>query len=231
MKKKTVLINFHIRRELTPEFLTGNNIDVAQNAKFLGTWLDSKLSWNTHIDFVCKKLNSAYFAILQMKTDLDTKGLLNIYYALAYSHLSMNIVTWGSGRNINRVLISQKRLVRLIFGLKPLDSCRDVFKKYKILTVISIFILKCGCFVQRNIQKFCKLGDTHSYKTRHNNTLTVPLHATNFYKQSPNYNFITLYNKLPSYLKTEKNLNKFKTATKNYLIEKCYYNVQEFLCE
>lgn len=230
-EKKTVFINFHIRRELAPEFLTENNIDVSQSAKFLGTWLDSKLSWNVHVDFVCKKLNSAYFAIFQMKTVLDVKGLLNIYYALAYSHLAMNIVTWGVGRNVSRVLISQKRIIRLIFSLQPLDSCRDIFRENKIMTVIGIFILKCVCFVHKNIRCFSRLGDTHSYKTRYNNDLTVPLHTTNFYKQSPNYNFITLFNKLPSHLKNVTHFNKFKNASKNYLLEKSFYSLQEFLCQ
>ena len=230
-EKKTVFINFHIRRELAPEFWTENNIDASHNAKFLGTWLDSKLSWNIHVDFVCKKLNSAYFAIFQMKNVLDVKGLLNIYYALAYSHLTMNIVTWGAGRNISRVLISQKRIIRLIFSLQPLDSCRDIFRNNKILTVTGIYILKCVCFVHKNIHSFNRLGDTHSYKTRYNNDLTVPLHTTDFYKRSPKYNLITLYNKLPSHLKNVKHFNKFKSATKKYLLEKSFYSLQEFLCQ
>ena len=78
--KKTVYINFHTRKVLPPDFLINNNMNVVQKLKFLGTWLDNKLSWNDHIDSVCNKLSSAFFAILQMKTVLDTNGLLNIYY-------------------------------------------------------------------------------------------------------------------------------------------------------
>lgn len=229
--KKTVYINFHSRKGLTPAFLIDNNINVSQKVKFLGTWLDNKLSWNDHIDFVCNKLSSAYFAILQMKTVLDTNGLLNIYYALAYSHLSLNIITWGVGRNLNRVLISQKRMIRLVFNLKPLDSCRGVFKKNKILTVACIFILKCVCYTYKNIANLNRLGDTHSYNTRNNNVLSIPPHSTTLYEHSTNYNAIILFNKLPANLKTITGYNKFKAATKNYLIEMVFYSIYEFLTQ
>ncbi|KAJ8909787.1 hypothetical protein NQ315_011197 [Exocentrus adspersus] len=59
-----------------------------------------------------------------------------------YSHLSYNIVIWGRAASVNRVFILQKRIIRLIFGIPPRQSCRDCFIRNKILTLPSIYT---GC--------------------------------------------------------------------------------------
>ena len=62
MRKKNKYINFNFRR-----LLTENLIPFSTSIKYLGTYLDSNLSWTCHVDHVCKQLNKAYYAILQMK--------------------------------------------------------------------------------------------------------------------------------------------------------------------
>ncbi len=134
-ERRTVCLNFFNRTPL-PEKTLGPNLNIVQCAKFLGTHLDGSLShWSAQVDHVVGKLNSAFFAIMQLKSTLHQKALLDIYYALAYSHLSYNIVNWGSTFELNRIFIAQKRILRLIFGMSPLDSCKSVFKKHNLLTV------------------------------------------------------------------------------------------------
>lgn len=89
--------------------MISENIMLSDSAKLLGTLLDSKLSWYRHIDHVCSQLNKAYFAILQLKSTLDKAGLINIYYSMAYSHISFNILAWGRAPECERVFICQKK--------------------------------------------------------------------------------------------------------------------------
>ena len=142
---KLKLTSVHIDKPLPPNFEAENDMKLSESTKFLGTHLDGKLLWNRHIDHVCSKLYSAVFVLLQMKSRLNTEGLLNIYYCLAsYSHLSNNIVTWGVGKFINRVFVGQKRIIiRLIFNIRPMKRCENIFKTKIILTIRSIFLLKC----------------------------------------------------------------------------------------
>lgn len=227
--KKTVYLNFYIQKPLPPSFEAANKITFSEATKFLGTHLDCRLRWNNHIDFVCAKLNSAFYAIFQMKSSLDIEGLLSIYYSLAYSHMSNNIVSWGVSSGINRVLVSQKRLMRIIFNLQPMSSCKDCFKSKNILTVPSIFLWKCVIYVFNNKANFEEVGQCHSYGTRHGSKLLIPAHKTTTYKKSPAYNFTKIFDTLPQNLKNIKNFSSFKKQTKSFFVEKAFYSVQEFL--
>ena len=115
-KNKTAIINFSLQRQLPHGMVLHDSIILSHNTKLLGTHLDNKLLWDKHIEHVCAQLNKAYFAILQMQSTLDEAGLLSIYYALAYSHISYNIIAWGSARDRDRVFVCQKRLIRLIIS-------------------------------------------------------------------------------------------------------------------
>lgn len=226
--KKTVLMNFHIRRSL-PTNVKILDVELEDEIKYLGTVLDSRLSWDNHIDTVCKKLNKAYFGILQMKDTLDENGLLNIYYALAYSHISLNIMCWGCGREKSRVFILQKRIVRLIFNLRSGESCRTIFKEKKLLTLPCVYIFKCLMYTKQNLDMFVKISDNHAYHTRHGKLLSIPTHKTTVYKQSPWYNCISLYNSLPNTVREISSTKLFKNKVKTILVEGGFYSTDEFV--
>lgn len=166
---------------------------------------------------------------MQLKSCLDQDGLLNVYYSLAYSHIANNVVCWGVSTDIGRVLVCQKRILRLIFNLEPRESCKDIFKKNKVLTVPSIFILKCVTYVKSNFSSFIKANENHNYSTRHGDMLQIPRHKNTFYKDSPHYNMIIMYNNLPTYLKQIHPYNSFKTQVKEFLVRSAFYNISDFL--
>ncbi|KAG8301071.1 hypothetical protein J6590_061497 [Homalodisca vitripennis] len=58
------------------------------------------------------------------------------------THLTYGLAVWGStsATNFQRVLVSQKRAMRELAGLKPKDTCREAFKELKILTITSMYI-------------------------------------------------------------------------------------------
>ena len=220
---KTTHINFYNRK---PCIL--DNFKFCTKSKFLGIVLDADLSWQSQIDQVCKKLNQAYFAILQMKNIFDIKALLNIYYALAYSHISFSIMCWGMATEMNRVFICQKKIIRVIYNLKPWESCKYSFETHKVLTTPSIFIYKCLCFVKRNGHLFDRVSSQHKYTTR-SSDLLVPSHNSTLFEKSPYYCCIKLYNSLPLELKNVNNFNFYKRRVKTILLDGAFYSVDAFL--
>ena len=38
------------------------SINKSDNVKFLGVWIDNQLKWNTHLEYVMKKINSGLYA-------------------------------------------------------------------------------------------------------------------------------------------------------------------------
>lgn len=206
------------------------NILSAERTKFLGIHIDSNLKWSTHIDAICKKLSGSYFALSRVRNSLPLRSILNIYYSLVYSHLSYNILLWGNSSEISRVFVLQKRILRMIFNIEPRSSCRPVFIENGLLTVASIFILKCLVYTKENENKFTKLSCFHSYGTRNERLLCIPKHNTSRFEFSPMYQCIKIFNHLPNSLRSLK-LNEFKKAIKIILVSKCFYSVAEYFSD
>ena len=114
-------------------------------------------------------------------------GLVNIqilkmlYYSLIFSHLNYAVEIWGSTHNIylNRILILQKRAIRLIshcdkrledYSLQPSDP---LFYKLQIHKIKDIFILRTSKFVFNCLIKITPVN-FHSWFR-----LTVQIHNHN----------------------------------------------------
>ena len=205
------------------------NINLSKRVKFLGTYIDSQLTFCDHIDHVCAKLNSAYYAILSLKNTPDTEGLLSVYYSLAFSHMSYNVVSWGNaGEHSNRIFINQKRILRLIFNLEFRQTCKDLFIRNKILTFPCIYIQRCLLYVNNNRSMFARLGCSNNYRTRGIDILQIPQHRTTFFKRSPLYNCIKLYNGLPIDLRVLSG-KKIVVKLKSFLLAGGFYSVRDYL--
>lgn len=90
--------------------------------------IDRRLCWEIELNYVCQKLNCAYFVVKQLKSSFNIRTLVNVYYVLTYSHLSYNIIAWGAATRINRALILQKKLIKLLvklYNLGPEHTCRN----------------------------------------------------------------------------------------------------------
>lgn len=137
---KTVFMQFCLRNDSEIVLLNSS-----QYTKFLGLYIDYNLSWNQHIDYVVNKLNAAYYAVLKLKAHASVPVLLELYYALAYSHLRYNIIVWGQSVSCQRAFVAQKRIVRLIFNLDYLATCRNTFIENRIMTFVCIYIYILLC--------------------------------------------------------------------------------------
>lgn len=231
--EKTVLIHFGLKiwnRERISVFCGDISLTSREWTKFLGVYMDDGMRWSYHIDMVCKKLNSSFFAINKIKNLFPLTSILDVYYSLSYPHIAYNILTWGSSSDLNRVLICQKRIIRMIFNIHPRSSCRPYFIENKIMTVTCIYIFKCLLHMKKNFNSATKLSDFHCYSTRNTNVLTLPSHRTSRFERSPSYQSIKLFNHLPDSFKNENQI-KFKILMKKLLLNKCYYSTADYLSD
>ena len=223
-QQKTIYMNFHNRRPIASESLGGCPVSHVTN--FLGIALDDRLTFDDQIESVCKSLNRAYFALLKLRPSLDHESLLQAYYALCHSRLAYGCLLWGRATEWGRVFVSQKRIVRLVFGLAGRESCRECFKQHRILTFPSIYILKAALYVKRNIDQLSNYD--RPYNVRHGN-LPLARHRTTLFQKSPHYDFIKIYNKLPETIIQTSSYNRFKVQVKDLLVRGGYYSQREYL--
>lgn len=206
----------------------GHTLASSSFSNFLGVTIDNNLDWAEHIEGVCKRLNKSAFMIKQLGNSLGVRELKNVYYSAVHSVISYNIILWGGARDVERVFVIQKRIIRLIFSIPYRQSCRELFKSQRILTVTSIFILKVLTFTYRNRTNLESLGDNHSYNTRGRNNLLLAKHCHEFYKKSPFYVGSYLFNLLPTKLKLCSTIRTFKTQLKELLLSDAFYTLREF---
>ena len=209
---KTTHVNFYNRRPCLLQ-----NFKFCNKSKFLGVVLDADLYRKSQIDIVCKELNRAYIAFLHMKNIFDQKSLINMCYSLTYSHISL-------ATDRDRVFICQNKLIRLIFNLKPGETCKESFKSNKLLTTPSIYIYKC--FVKKNLHFFDKISSHHNHATR-SSDLLIPAHTSALYEKSPTYYCVKLYS-LPLELKNNNKFNSYKHQVKVMLIDGAFYSTDAF---
>jgi len=128
--------------------ITHGNKKIANicNVKVLGLPLDNTDSWKTHIDTIIPKLSSASFAMRIVKPFLSQDSLRMVYYSYFHSIMTYGLIFWGNSYYSNIIFRLQKRIIRIIVGIRGRDSSREHFKKLKILHLQSQYILSL-CFL------------------------------------------------------------------------------------
>ncbi|KAJ8727712.1 hypothetical protein PYW07_000605 [Mythimna separata] len=112
-----------------------------------------------------------------------------------------------------------------------MQSCKPYFIKYKMLTITSIYIMEVSKFVRKHALLFpvAKNQRPLQRSLRVKNELALPSSKLAMFQSGPLVMCIKIYNKLPNEIKDIEFDNKFVNALKLYLIQKCYYSLNEFL--
>jgi hypothetical protein len=87
-------------------------------------------------------------------------------------------------------------------GVKRRVSCREIFKKFNILQLVSEFLLSLLSFVVDNMEKFQTNSDIHNINTRHKHDLHQPSANLTSYQKGAYYAGIKLFTTPPDSIKS-----------------------------
>jgi hypothetical protein len=121
-----------------------------------GLNIDNGLSWKNHIDYLVTKLSSSCFIMRTIKSMMSLRSLRMIYFSYIHSVMTYGIILWGNSSYTIKIFRIQKKIIRIMPGLKKRDSCRDWFKEMKILPLCSQYIYSLVLYIINNIHFFCK---------------------------------------------------------------------------
>ncbi|PNF23822.1 hypothetical protein B7P43_G15913 [Cryptotermes secundus] len=208
----------------------GKYIEETVNTKFLGLQIDSHLSWSNHIDKLIPKLSGACYAVRSMFHVSNTETLKLIYFAYFHSVMKYGIIFWGNSSYSQKIFILQKKIVRIMAGVKPRESCKNIFKRLEILTLPCEYIFSLMIFIVKNQEFFPTNSTIHNVNTRNKNQLHRPVASLSCFQKSAYYTGIKIFNNLPPNITTliDKQ-GQFKVALKRYLITHSFYSVEEFM--
>ena len=90
---------------------------------------------------------------------------------------------WGTSPNSKKIFRMQKRIVRMMMGCRKEVSCRNLFRKLKILPLMSQYILSLMMSIIKNKNQFTENSQIHSIKTRQHTDLHQPTSNLTGYQQ------------------------------------------------
>ena len=226
-KTKYILFqNRSITNTLPPILLEGTLIERVKYSKFLGVYIDEYLNWNNHIEEVCLKLSRVCGILYRVRNNLTTDAMMSIYYTLCYPYINYCISVWGCTwpSFLEKLVVTQKKIIRCMFFLGKFDSTVDIFIAYNLLNVHSIqkYFLLLTIFRTLINSEFHHFHFVDSqYTTRGNNiNLQCPRFRTTLFKNSILCHGPHVWNALPRDVKNlilTKNLSRFKNMVKQYL--------------
>jgi len=231
--EKTNIIKFtpNNRQNETFQILHQNRLLIGtDNTKFLGLELDKNVNWKNHIQKILPKLSSACYLIRRMCPSCNIHTLKMIYFAYFHSVMEFGIIFWGVSVKSKRIFLQQKRIIRIMTGSSTRTTCKMLFPKLKILTLISQYILPSMRFLSSTLDLFTFNSSVHNINTRLRLELHKPLVKLNMCQCSSYYNCINIYNKLPDDLANLiLNKKQLLSQLKGYLLDRPFYTLEEFL--
>jgi hypothetical protein len=114
-------------------------------------------------------------------------------------------------------------------GVNPVNSCRQIFKELRILTIASLYILEVLSYLRRHHQFLQLNSNIHTYNTRRKMDIHIQSYKTDLFKRSAVNMGSKLYNKLPDYIKKLESYKHFRKELKSFLLLHTFYSVEEFI--
>ena len=202
------------------------SISFVDCTKFLGMWIDQRLSWSTHVNNLCLKIRRNENLLKQSKNFLNEDCLKMLYYAQIFSYLCYGISIWGPMATVSL----KSRLQKLQTScLQHVFRCKDVWSKdYNILNISKLITLElCKLDYKlinqmlpvqllsnlRNDQFNKTLNKTHRYSTNQ------PKPTTKLYHNSFLCQPISAYQSFMLATSGCKNLKQYSTCCKKILHE------------
>ena len=156
--------------ELTTVKLSTRTLEIKNETKFLGIVLDSHISFRSHINELCRKLNLVVLMMRAVRPYFDNKTMIDLYYSFFYPHLLYGIEFWGhaAATDLKRIAVIQKASLRVILKKKPREHVSSFFKTAKIMPVKLLFeFCSLKLFLKTFSAEFIKtLHFDHDYNTR-----------------------------------------------------------------
>ena len=214
--------------EVGDVLINGCKISKVYNTKFLGMIIDGNLMWKYHIDYICNKISKTIGIILKARKIFSHETLNMLYYCFIYPYVNYCVHIWGSTyiSYLTKLLVLQKRIVRIISGVPRLTHTEPLFVKLGILTVNRLFKYNIGLLMYKYhhsmlppvLDMFVKNCQVHSYNTRQSDHLHVPKCRTELSKMSFKYQAVKVWNHIYHSVDVNIGIGTFNRHLKSHLL-------------
>ena len=228
-KCKYMLISRKRQPLVSSDLFTINNLKIekVEHFKYLGVWLSSNLTWNKHIEEICKSASKQTGMIYRkFYQNSSRETLLNLYISLIRPRLEYAAPVWDPSHQTFTQAVEKVQRFALKMCLKNwsstyeellTDSKLPTLKDRRTLLKLSyLFQVMNGSFSFPNAP--LTLRQTRTLRNSEYLLLERPIVRTNAYMYSYFPHVISLWNSLPSFVHKCTSLSSFKYNLRSHLV-------------
>jgi hypothetical protein len=211
--------------------INGTIIQKVDSCKYLGIFIDSKLSWQEHINYVYNKILKFTSIFYKIRSKVRNELLKILYFAFVYPHLLYGIEIYGNTyhSHIDKLVKLNNKILRILQN-KPLRTHNiELYKSYDTLPLPQLHTYQILLFVHKFIHHplqlpealssyFTRNNSIHNYNTREHGSLHLESIYTSYGKKVIVHKGSVLWNALPNHLKSTQSVSLFKNRLKNHII-------------
>ena len=124
-----------------------HEISRVTKCKFLGVYINEKLTWTDQITAAKKNISQAIGTLYSVRSILPQKLLRSIYFALVQPYFVYTLPLWGArhtSSEFNELFKLQKKAIRIITNKTTkiegkFQNTKPLFKKANILTIQNLY--------------------------------------------------------------------------------------------
>ncbi len=206
-------------------------LDQVETASYLGSNLDQYLQWDAHMNALATKLFQKLGMLKYLKKYVTPSHLINLYKTLFQPRINYCITIWSYAdeKHLNKVQRIMNRAARIITGKFHYDVRGvELLKQLGLMNVkgrrdyfMSVLVFKCvngtAPFYLYDVLTPAASIHTRVNRSTGDNLLYIPYVNCDLFKQSFEYSAASLWNSLPSHLRTAPSVNDFKKLYKRMI--------------
>jgi len=164
--------------------LDGNILEQVRSTKFLGVYIDDKLTWKEHIDYISPKILKGLGIMRRIKNQVTHAVMLTLYYTLIYPYLHYCNIIWGNAKLsiLKKISNLQKRAVRIITYSNYNASTGPLFARLRLLKLADIYKLQVSLFMFKFKFKLLPSSCCHYFEITDSSTRAHATRKLDYYK-------------------------------------------------
>ena len=202
---KTVALNISPSRTPSSLEITLDNVKMKTQevAKYLGIFIDEKLTFKSHITHVESKLSRSpgYNCQIKILSTIKLSSLLTLYYALIQSQLLYGLPIWTFTYQtyLTKLRKLQNKAVKILSKAHPRERVNPWYHKLNILKIDNLFQFEIAKLMYQYIHNklphcfcnyFANLSDSHHYTTRNSSKHNLQLPRFSTFKTQKSFRFV-----------------------------------------
>ena len=153
--------------------INGQPIEERTKAKYLGVFIDNKLTWKDHLKHINCKLRKGTGTLYKIRDFVPRNILKSLYYSFIQPYVDYNILDWSSTNtsNLECIRISLKKAVRIISFKHRQEHSAPLFKNLEILPLDHQITYRKSSFMWKlaHNQLPIKITSNFNLNVTHNN--------------------------------------------------------------